>query len=132
MGEREAEAAFLEMRNLIVRLRSEEGCPWDKEQTVATLAPHLREEVEEAIAEVETESWDALKKELGDVFLIILLMIQTAEEEGLFDMESVLRSGCEKIVRRHPHVFNGLKVNSIEDIIDNWRRIKEEEKRGGK
>lgn len=124
--------AFLEMRELVARLRAEDGCQWDREQTLAALAPHLREEADEAIAEVESESWEALKEELGDVFLVLLMMIRVAEEEGRFDMEAVLRSGCGKLVRRHPHVFAGLKVDSIAEIVANWRRIKEEEKRGGK
>lgn len=129
---RGAGEAFLELRGLIAKLRSDEGCPWDKKQTLATLAPHLKGEVDEALAEVESGDPRALAEELGDVFLILLLMIQTAEEEKLFDAAAVLEGACAKVVRRHPHVFAGLKVDSVEEVIANWNRIKEEEKRGAR
>ena len=121
---------FDEFRELIRTLRGENGCPWDRRQTLKTLAPYLREEADEAIAEIESDSTDGMREELGDVMLILLMLIQVAEEEGRFDFEQVMTGISEKMVRRHPHVFGGLKVKDEQEIIDNWERIKEEEKRG--
>ncbi|MEW5947496.1 MAG: MazG nucleotide pyrophosphohydrolase domain-containing protein [bacterium] len=118
------------LRGLIKKLRSENGCPWDRRQTLSSIAPYLREEVDEALRELKKNSIEDFSEELGDVFLILVMMIQIAEEEGLFTFEDVMTLAAEKIVRRHPHVFSGLKVSSLDEIVANWKKIKETEKRG--
>lgn len=122
--------AFQDFVGLIAELRGENGCPWDKKQTIAKLAKYLREETDEAIEQVEAGSPEGICEELGDVLLIIVMMSRIAEEEGLFDIGDVVKGISEKMVRRHPHVFGGLKVSSESEIIDNWHKIKEEEKKG--
>ena len=116
------------LRELIAQLRGENGCPWDKKQTVKTLAPYMLEESAEVTAEIEKEDWDGLCEELGDVMLIIMMLSQVAEEQGKFTYDDVTKGICEKIVRRHPHVFAGVKVSGTDEILDNWQKIKEAEK----
>ena len=120
-----------ELIELIARLRGDGGCQWDKKQTLETLAPYLLEEAGEAVAEIEKGNPEGLCEELGDVLLIVVMMIRFAEEQGLFDIGGVTAGICEKIVRRHPHVFSGVRVDSTQDIIDNWHKIKAAEKRAG-
>ena len=114
---------------LIARLRGDDGCPWDKKQTLESLAPYLLEETNEAIAEIDKNSPEGLCEELGDVMLIIVMLSRIAEEQGLFDFGDVTRGICEKIVRRHPHVFSGLKLDTAEEVLDNWKKIKLAEKK---
>ena len=114
---------------LIARLRGDGGCPWDKKQTFESLAPYLLEETGEAIAEIEKKSPAGLCEELGDVLLIIVMLSRMAEEQGSFDFNDVVRGICEKIVRRHPHVFAGVKLDTPEEVLDNWKKIKLAEKK---
>jgi len=114
---------------LISRLRGDDGCPWDKKQTLASLAPYLLEEAGEAVAEVEKNSPEGLCEELGDVLLIVVMLSRIAEESGQFSFSDVTRGICEKIVRRHPHVFSGLKLDTAEEVLDNWKKIKLAEKK---
>lgn len=118
-----------ELLELIAKLRGEGGCPWDKKQTLATLAPFLLEEAQEAVAEIEKGDFDGMCEELGDVMLIVTMICQVAGEQGAFTFDDAVRTVCEKIVRRHPHVFGTTVVNSTEEILDNWNKIKLEEKR---
>ncbi len=117
-----------ELRELIVTLRGEGGCPWDKRQTLRSLAPYLVEEAREALEALESGSDEDSAEEIGDVLLIIMLLCRVAEEEGRFTVDDCLRLACEKIVRRHPHVFSDVKVSSEEEIIENWKKIKAIEK----
>ena len=117
-------------RELIRALRGENGCPWDKKQTLQTLAPYIIEEAREVAEAVASGSDADVCEELGDVMLIVTMMSQVAEEQGRFTFEDCLKGISEKIVRRHPHVFGGAHVDSEQEIIDNWHKIKELEKKG--
>ena len=114
--------------DLIGVLRSENGCPWDREQTHATLRPNMVEEAYEAIDAINDNDMKHLKEELGDVLLQVILHSQIAKEEGAFDIEDVAKGLHDKIIHRHPHVFGDVKVNSPEEALLSWDKIKKEEK----
>ncbi len=114
--------------DLIGVLRSENGCPWDREQTHATLRPNMLEEAYEAVDAINDGDMKHLKEELGDVLLQIILHSQIAKEEGAFDIEDVAKGLHDKIIHRHPHVFGDVKVNSPEEALLSWDKIKKEEK----
>lgn len=114
--------------DLIGVLRSENGCPWDREQTHSTLRPNMVEEAYEAIDAINDNDMKHLKEELGDVLLQVILHSQIAKEEGAFDIEDVAKGLHDKIIHRHPHVFGNVKVNSPEEALLSWDKIKKEEK----
>ena len=118
--------AFLE---LIAALRGDNGCPWDKKQTLDSMSKYLTDEAREAVEAVEHGDHKNLCEELGDVLLIAAMMSRIAEERGLFTFEDVVAGIHEKIIRRHPHVFGDLKLATAEDVLLNWHKIKENEKR---
>jgi len=111
------------------RLRAEDGCPWDKAQTHASLRPHLLEEAYEALEALDSGDLDRLRDELGDLLFQIAIHAQLAHEEGAFDMSDVARRIGEKLVRRHPHVFAGKEIQG--DLLAQWERIKREERDAG-
>ena len=119
--------SFEELVKVIERLRKE--CDWDKEQTFESLVPYTLEESQEIAEAVEKKDWENLKEELGDVLYHVIFYSEVAKEQELFDIKDVLKEVKEKLVRRHPHVFGDVKVGSVEEIGENWKRIKEEEKR---
>jgi uncharacterized protein YabN with tetrapyrrole methylase and pyrophosphatase domain len=110
-------------------LRAEDGCPWDKEQTHASLRPHLLEEAYEALEALDSGDLDRLRDELGDLLFQIAIHAQLAHEEGAFDMSDVARRIGEKLVRRHPHVFAGTEIQG--DLLAQWERIKRQERDAG-
>ena len=110
-------------------LRGPDGCPWDKLQNPPDLNTHILEEAYEVIEAVDSGSSDKLKEELGDLLLQIVFHAQMAKEKGEFDMGPVLKAITEKLIRRHPHVFEGKKVNGVKEVLRNWEQIKAEEKR---
>lgn len=112
----------------IAMLRSENGCPWDKEQTRETLLPHFYEELEEFNLAVKNDDIDNMVEELGDLLLHIVLQAQIGKEEELFDINDIINSISEKIVRRHPHVFGKEKAFTKEDVDLIWERVKKQEK----
>ena len=114
--------------DLIGVLRSENGCPWDREQTHSTLRPNMLEEAYEAVDAINDNDMTHLKEELGDVLLQVILHSQIAKEEGAFDIEDVAKGLHDKIIHRHPHVFGNVKVNSPEEALKSWDKIKKEEK----
>ena len=109
-------------------LRSPEGCEWDRAQTHKTLRPNMLEEAYEAVDAIDTGDMKHLKEELGDVLLQVLLHSQIADDEGEFNLDDVAKGLNEKLIHRHPHVFGDIKVNSTDEIIDNWDKLKKEEK----
>ncbi|MBS3761865.1 MAG: nucleoside triphosphate pyrophosphohydrolase [Planctomycetes bacterium] len=109
-------------------LRSPDGCPWDRKQTLETLKPYLIEESAEVLEAIEEEDPDWLKDELGDLLLQIVFQSQICSEKEFFDFEDVARTICEKMIRRHPHVFADVDIDSEEGLRRNWDRIKREEK----
>ncbi len=112
----------------IAHLRAPSGCPWDKKQTHQSLRPYLLEETHEALAALDAGDMPALAEELGDVLLQILLHAQIGSEADEFRMADVIRYIDAKIVRRHPHVFGDVSVNSAEEVTANWAAIKAREK----
>ena len=109
-------------------LRSENGCKWDREQTHATLRRNMLEEAYEAVDAIDDNDMKHLKEELGDVLLQVVLHSQIAKEENAFDIEDVSKGIADKLVHRHPHVFGDVKVTSTDEILDNWEKLKKEEK----
>lgn len=109
-------------------LRSENGCQWDREQTHCSLRTNMLEEAYEAVDAIDDKDMKHLREELGDVLLQVLLHSQIASEEGAFSLEDVAQELNEKLIRRHPHVFGNVNINSTQDILDNWDAIKKEEK----
>ena len=122
---------FLE---IIKTLRGEGGCPWDREQTHASLRPCMTEEAAEVVAAVriyeKTGHFEDLREELGDVLLQVVMHACIAQEEGLFTMEDVVNEVAEKMVRRHPHVFGEVQADTSAQVLQNWDEIKKEEKAG--
>jgi tetrapyrrole methylase family protein/MazG family protein len=119
------QAAFLELYGIISLLRSPDGCPWDREQTLESLRPNLIDEAYECIEAIDEKNPGHVREELGDLFLILILMARMNEEAGTFTLEESLREISAKLIRRHPHVFDKKKASSIPEIIRNWDYIKE-------
>lgn len=117
-----------ELIEVIAKLRAPDGCPWDREQTHMTLRPNMLEEAYEAVDAIDSGDMNNLREELGDVLLQVVLHAQIASEENAFDIEDVARVLKEKLIHRHPHVFGSEKVNSADDVIVNWDKLKQEEK----
>jgi len=125
--------AFRVLEGIIEKLRSPEGCPWDRSQTLKTLAPNLLEEACEtidSIAEGNGASTPGVCEELGDLLMNVLLIARISEEEGGFGFREVAEAISAKLIRRHPHVFAGSPVSSVEEVLKGWNRIKAEEKGG--
>ena len=112
------------------RLRSPGGCPWDSEQTHESLVKYLLEESYEFIDSVDAKDREGMREELGDVLLQVYFHSRIAQDHPTdpFSIEDVARSIADKLIRRHPHVFEGLQVSGTEEIIDNWEEIKAKEK----
>ena len=117
-----------ELVNVIKKLRSPEGCPWDRKQTPKSLIPQLLEEVYELVDAIYENNKEKIKEELGDVLLHIVFQAVFAEEKKDFTMDDVIKEIVEKIIRRHPHVFGNKKINSIEELNITWEKIKANEK----
>ena len=121
-------SGFAELVRLIGVLRAPDGCPWDREQTHASLAPHLIEEAYEAATAIEADDDAALADELGDVLLQVVLHAQIGAEAGTFSIDDVIAGIITKIRRRHPHVFGAVQVETADEVTRNWDAIKREEK----
>jgi tetrapyrrole methylase family protein/MazG family protein len=124
-----SESSFAELVAIMARLRAPDGCPWDREQTHATLKPYLLEEAYEALEAIDAEDDAELCKELGDVLLQVVFHAQIAAEEGRFGIEEVGRAIVDKLVRRHPHVFADVEVDGADQVLQNWEQIKKQERR---
>jgi MazG family protein len=123
---------FEDLVELMDRLRSPGGCPWDREQTYATLAPMLLEEAYEAFDALEEARQgrpDDLREELGDLLFQITFFARVAKERGEFNIDAVIDQVYEKMVRRHPHVFGETTAGNSTEVLRNWEAIKAEEKR---
>ncbi|MBI5119696.1 MAG: nucleoside triphosphate pyrophosphohydrolase [Rhodospirillales bacterium] len=114
---------------VMARLRHpKDGCPWDLEQSFATIVPHTIEEAYEVAEAIETADWDALKDELGDLLFQVVFYAQLGREQGLFDFDAIALSIAEKMIRRHPNVFGDAKEASAEAQTKAWEIHKEKEK----
>ena len=112
-------SSFTELVGVMARLRGPDGCPWDREQTHATLKPYLLEEAYEALEAIDARNDDELCGELGDVLLQVVFHAQIASEEGRFDIEEVGRAIVDKLIRRHPHVFGDIDVEGADQVLQN-------------
>lgn len=118
--------------DIIAVLRSENGCPWDREQTHKTLRPNMLEEAYEAVDAIDDGDVPNLREELGDVLLQVVLHAQIAKDNNEFDIEDVAKELSDKLIHRHPHVFGNAHVNSANDVVVNWDKLKNEEKKNRK
>jgi tetrapyrrole methylase family protein / MazG family protein len=114
---------------LVDTLRGENGCPWDKKQTPESVSIYLTEEIFELADAVEAGDSDQIRDELGDVLFQIVFIARMFQERGEFDLADVAQTITQKMVRRHPHVFGDKKINSSEEVIQNWHKIKLGEKK---
>lgn len=129
MGEGTAFEAFQE---IVAHLRAPDGCPWDREQTHLSLRQHLLEETYEALEAIDSEDLNGVREELGDLLLQIVLHAQIAFEEGEFTINDVIKGIYEKIVHRHPHVFGDTSLNDVVGVLQNWEKLKEQERKDKK
>jgi len=113
---------------IISVLRSENGCPWDREQTHISLKKNMIEEAYEAVDAIDEADSNHLKEELGDVLLQVVLHSQIAKEEKNFDIEDVARGIADKLIHRHPHVFSDVKITKADEVVDAWEKLKAQEK----
>ena len=119
---------FRRLVAIMTRLRGPGGCPWDHEQTHESLKQYLLEESHEVFKAIDEKDDEELRLELGDVALQVVFHAEIAREEGRFDVDDVLEGICEKLIRRHPHVFSDAKADTTEEVLSNWEQIKKEEK----
>lgn len=122
---------FDEFVATIAALRGEGGCPWDQKQTHESLKECLVEETGEVLEAIDKKDDANLCEELGDVLLQVVMHAQIAAEEGRFSIEDVVRRVNEKMIRRHPHVFGDVKIETVEEGLDLWEQIKKKEKESG-
>ena len=113
---------------IVERLRGPDGCPWDKAQTTSSLRPYLLEECHEFLGAIESANADHICSELGDLLLQVVLHARIYEESGLFDLNDAAESICDKLVRRHPHVFAKQPEHEMVDLDLQWEAIKQKEK----
>lgn len=113
---------------IMAQLRGPQGCPWDKEQTHQSITPQLIEECYELVEAIEANEPSAMCEELGDVLLHVVFHCQLAREVEHFDFEKVVRGICDKLVRRHPHVFGDTTAKDSAEVLQSWQLIKQKEK----
>ncbi len=119
---------FKDLVEIMAALRSENGCPWDRQQTHESLKRYLIEETYEVLEAIDLKDRDRLAEELGDLLLQIVFHGRIGQEEGTFSMDDVIDRICKKLIFRHPHVFGGEKVESPEEVLENWEALKKKEK----
>ena len=119
---------FEDLVTLVEVLRSEKGCPWDREQTHLSIRRDLIEETYEVVEALDTQDSALLREELGDLLLQIVFHAVIENEEGRFDINNVANDICAKLIHRHPHVFGDVIANTTDKVLSNWEQIKSEEK----
>lgn len=123
-----AERQLTELIEIMEKLLSPEGCPWDRAQTPRSLAPHAIEEAHELVEALEREDVEGIKEELGDLLLQVIFHSALAQRRNQFTLEDVLEGICKKLVSRHTHVFGDVKAKTAEDALINWTAMKNKEK----
>ena len=118
---------FDQLVQIFATLRSENGCPWDREQTHESIKPDLIEETYEVIEAIDAGNSTKLREELGDLLCNVMLHAQIASDEGEFDINDIIKILTEKLLRRHPHVFGDEDVNDADQVLKNWEQIKRSE-----
>ncbi len=119
-----------ELKRIVERLRAPDGCPWDRKQTNESLIPALLEETYEVAEAITNRDDENLREELGDLLLHVVMHAVIAEESGRFTLSAVEEEICEKLVRRHPHVFGEENVSNADEVIAIWEKVKAGEKNG--
>ncbi len=122
------EEAIKRLADIIALLRSEEGCPWDKAQTHKSIRSCLLEEAYEVADAIDNEDYDNLEDELGDVLLQVVFHANLGIEEQKFDLCSIANRECDKMIRRHPHVFLNKNLESIDKVLEKWENVKRKER----
>lgn len=118
-----------ELIEIVKILRSPDGCEWDKAQTFESMKKCLADETEEVLLAIDKKDYENLQEELGDVLLQVVMNSEIAKEQGLFSFSDVVQTLCEKLIRRHPHVFGDVKKPTTpEESLKLWRTVKEKEK----
>ncbi|MBR0185353.1 MAG: nucleoside triphosphate pyrophosphohydrolase [Synergistaceae bacterium] len=120
---------FDEIVNIIERLRAPNGCPWDRKQTLETLRTPITEEAYELADAITKHDMAEIREEAGDLLLQVVFVASIAKDLGAFDMKDVVRGICDKLIRRHPHVFGNVKADDSDEVLRNWERIKAEERK---
>ncbi len=128
MPSRRTLAEFELIVNIIEKLRSPSGCPWDRRQTRPDVARYVMDEACEVIDAIDEESPEHLKEELGDLLFQIFFLARMAEEEGSYHIGDVMAAASEKMIRRHPHVFGDARADTVEKVRENWEEIKRRER----
>jgi tetrapyrrole methylase family protein/MazG family protein len=122
--------ALLDLVRVQARLRAPDGCPWDREQTHASLARHLLEETHELLDAIDAGDDEGMRDELGDLLLQVTFHAQMASDEGRWDIDDVADGLVAKLVHRHPHVFGDVEVRDADEVLVNWEKLKAEETGG--
>ncbi len=126
--ENKARYDFYDLVQVMGILRGENGCPWDKEQTHETLRKYLIEEAYETAAAIDDEDWLAVADELGDVLLQVVFQASIGAQYGTFELSDITTAICKKMIHRHRHIFGSDHCETAEDVVDNWEKIKKEER----
>src|SRR6266478_3062867 len=120
---------FDELVQLMTRLRGPNGCPWDRKQTLPSLKPFIIEEAYEVVDAIDREDRHALAEEVGDLLLEAVFVAELTREEGSFDIYDSVTAIHDKLVRRHPHVFGDVEAKDAEQVLVNWEKLKNEERK---
>ena len=124
----DAGSKFDRFVDIVRKLRSEKGCPWDREQSSISLKRYLLEETHELLAAIDTGDHHHVKEESGDLLYIIILLAQIHDEKRCFTIGDVIEAVSSKMIRRHPHVFGDEKIESVAELRKKWLEIKSSEK----
>ncbi len=120
--------SFEGLQEIAARLRAPEGCPWDQVQTQQSMRPHLMEEAYEVLAAIDTGDPRKIQEELGDLLLVVAMLMQMSSENGDFTSADVIRGISTKLIHRHPHVFGDLQVDGEQAVLQNWEKLKAQER----
>ncbi|HOJ49645.1 MAG TPA: nucleoside triphosphate pyrophosphohydrolase [Spirochaetota bacterium] len=120
---------FDKLVNIVKTLRGENGCEWDKKQTLESMKRYILEEIYELIESINKNDINEIKEEIGDILMHMVFLSRIAEENGWFDIKDALNTINNKLIYRHPHVFGDKKVDSVEDILKNWEELKKQQKK---
>ena len=121
--------SFESFAEIVAHLRAPDGCPWDKEQTHQTLRTHLLEEAYETLTAMDENDPESMREEFGDLLLQIVLNSQIASEANEFTVTQVIKNINDKLIRRHPHVFGDVKLDGVDGVLQNWEKLKEQERK---
>lgn len=119
---------FSRLYDVVLRLRGQNGCPWDIRQSPESIRKYLLEESKELAEAIDCGGQDDIREEIGDLFYILTLLIIMHEQKGVFSCQDVMAGIADKMIRRHPHVFAGRKAGSASELRQQWQYIKEQEK----